>query len=131
MKVITNEYVTFWDVDDTLVMHGLEGGLRVKIKDPISDKYINLMVNEPMVRLMQEEAGRGAYIVVWSRGGQAWANAVVTALNLDPHVHLIMSKPMAYFDDKPIEEWLPYRVYLGPDMPYKNYKPKNKLTKEK
>jgi hypothetical protein len=122
MKVITKEHTIFIDVDDTLVMHEkekTENGVYISVKDPIENRSIKLRVNEPMVRLLKEEHHRGSYIVVWSRGGWEWAQNVIVALGLGTKVDLVMSKPLAYFDDKPVEEWLKYRVYLSPDTPYK------------
>jgi predicted phosphatase len=123
MKVIRNEYITMWDIDDTLVMHEKPINLNdeVIIKDPIGmiGTEIRLRKNLPMIRLMKEEKARGSTIIVWSRGGYQWAENVIKALKLEGYVTLILSKPLAYFDDKPVEEWLKYRVYLSPDTKYK------------
>lgn len=123
MKVINNRNVTFWDVDETLVMHTTYGEVEADcahVLDPITGQQIRVRLNLNMLRLLTEEKSQGSFIVVWSRGGHAWAEAVVKALGLEDTVDLIMTKPMVYFDDKPVEEWLPYRVYLAPDVPYKN-----------
>ncbi len=119
MKVIRNEYITFWDIDDTLVMHENYHIDNVFVKDPIDNREIKLRKNLPMIRLMKEEKARGSTIIVWSRGGFQWAENVIKALKLEEYVTLILSKPLAYFDDKPVEEWLKYRVYLSPDTNYK------------
>lgn len=119
MKTITNRNTTFWDVDDTLVMHALSTE-SIGIQDPIDPSHSVIVTpNNNMIRLMLEEKARGSFIIVWSRGGDAWAEAVIRALELQNTVDLVMTKPMAYFDDKPIEEWLPYRVYMRPDEEYK------------
>jgi len=117
MNILKSEYITFWDVDDTIIMH--EPCSKLRIKDPLGGKDILVRLNRNMIRLMKEEHHRGATIIVWSRGGYEWATNVIKALELEEYVHTIMSKPLAYFDDKPIEEWLKYRVYLRPDEPYK------------
>lgn len=135
MQVIKSEQVSFWDVDETLVLHKTvhtrhiyddKGNITelfprdsVVVKDPIENKNIRLYIHEPMIRLMREEARRGGTIIVWSRGGHEWAASVINALGLQDLVTLVMSKPMVYFDDKPIQEWLPYRVYLEPGTTYK------------
>lgn len=121
MNIIIKEHTVFFDIDDTLVMHDQNGDRldMVSIKDPVKDRNINLRVNRPMVRLLEEEHQRGSYVVVWSRGGWEWARNVIAALGLEDKVDQVMSKPLAYFDDKPVEEWLKYRVYLLPDTPYK------------
>jgi hypothetical protein len=119
MQVIKSEQLRMWDIDDTLVMHSEPCDESVDIHDPIDDRTITLGINAPMVRLLKEEHSRGGFIVVWSRGGYAWAQAVITALKLTDKVHLIMSKPLVYFDDSPVENWLKDRVYLHPSTKYK------------
>lgn len=123
MNVIRNEVNIMIDVDDTLVMHQVDGNyLRqdsVDITDPYSGSQVRLRKNFPMIRCLEEEHARGSHITVWSKGGYAWAEAVIMALGLTNKVHQIMTKPRAYFDDKPVQEWLTDRVYLGPDTFYK------------
>lgn len=121
MIVLEKENIKPFDVDDTLVMHDREpcNSDTVMIVDPYSSFKVFLAKNHPMIRLLKEEKARGGTIVVWSRGGYAWAKAVVEALELEPYVDLIMSKPMVYFDDKDVSEWLKDRVYIGPNTRYK------------
>jgi len=111
------------DVDDTIVMHedpiGIPFKERISVVDPLGGAEIRVRLNNPMIRLVKEEFARGSYIIVWSRGGFQWASNVIDALGLKEHVHQIMSKPEAYFDDKPVESWLTQRVYLKPETIYK------------
>lgn len=123
--VVTNENPFPFDVDDTLVMHCRENqipfGDRVDVEDPIdTEKTIPMYVNRPMIRLMEEEFARGSYIVVWSRGGYQWAVNVLKAIGVFEKVHLIMTKPKVYGDDKDVSEWLKDRVYLKPEVVYKD-----------
>jgi hypothetical protein len=124
MKITKSENVVFCDVDDTLVMHMHPSDMgkyeTVRVYDLIERKFITLGINEPMIRLLKEEYSRGSHIKVWSRGGYAWAANIIKELQLESYVHEVLSKPTAYFDDKPIEEWLKYRVYISPDAVYKN-----------
>lgn len=122
MNIVENENVAPFDVDDTLVMHGQKCKSTkefVEVKDPIENRYISLRKNLGMIRLLKEEKARGAYVVVWSKGGYQWALNVLIALNLLDYVDLILTKPRAYYDDKNVSEWLTERVYLGPDVSYK------------
>lgn len=126
MQIINNEYVTLWDIDDTLVMHDndlYQNSHKVWVKDPVEGDYIELRKNSSMIRLMKEEKARGSHVIVWSRGGHQWAKNVIEALKLEKYVDQVMSKPLAYFDDKPVEEWLKYRVWLSPNVSYKNKLP--------
>lgn len=123
MKIIQSEYLVMVDVDDTLVMHDTQGVYEediITVMDPLNQKNrIELVPNKNMIRLLREEKSKGATIIVWSRGGYKWANTVVKALGLESCVHMIMTKPLVYFDDKDVTEWMKYRVYIGPNDSYK------------
>lgn len=121
MKTIKSEYVVMVDVDDTLVMHCIDDSMpSIQVYDTVEDKFMTMHVNMPMVRLMKEEKSRGAYIIVWSAGGYEYASNVIRALHLEKFVDEVMSKPKVYLDDKPVEEWLKYRVWIDPKTVYKN-----------
>lgn len=112
----------FFDVDETLIMHTRDlssSSTTVKVYCEIEGRNLIFRVNEPMVRLLKEEHAKGAFVFVWSRGGNQWATDVIKALDLEYYVNLTLDKPLVYFDDKPVEEWLIYRVYLSPDTVYK------------
>ncbi len=125
MKVLKNENVIMYDVDDTLVIwkdKNDETDRVVVIEDPYlsgnpygGNKAYALAVHEPHVKLLQNHHARGKCVVVWSQGGYRWAEAVVKALGLEDCVDLIMSKPTAYVDDLRVEEWLPKRTYISAD----------------
>lgn len=122
--VIKNPYPVQFDVDDTLIMHGypyFEGQKTLLVRDPLSHtESISVTLNEPMIRLLHEELAAGSFVIVHSRGRDGWADAVIEALGIDHPNLLVMTKPLVYFDDKPVQEWLPYRVYIKPDQPYKS-----------
>jgi len=64
------------------------------------------------IKILKDRKARGSFIVVWSAGGYAWANAVVKALGLEEYVDLVMTKPHAYVDDKQAAEIMGERIYL-------------------
>lgn len=126
MKVIKNENPVFFDVDGTLVLpydkkqdkfHQV--GRVVEVYDAITDKFIRMVAHEPMIRILVEEKRKDRFVIVWSRSGQEWAANVVRALDLVKKVDLVISKPLVYFDDMPVESWMKDRVFLSADMPYK------------
>ncbi len=125
MRQVKNENVTPFDIDGTLVVHLDASALSlwkhetIKIYDEIEDKVTIYGVNSPMVRLLKEEKSKGSYVIAWSRGGNQWAWNVITTLQLESYVDLVLTKPLAYFDDKKVDEWLIYRVFLEPDTVYK------------
>lgn len=121
MKINKNEYVTFWDTDHTLVFptSPVVPGPKVQVYDAVTKKFLTMIANESMIRLLKEEKHRGSHVTVWSRGGYEWAANVVRALDLVPYVDQVMTKPLAYMDDLDIGEWLKYRVYIPPTTVYK------------
>lgn len=124
MNIIRNERPIQVDVDETLVIHEnpLSYSRFVQVSDPHEvGKTITLGVNEPIIKVLKDEKKRGSFITVWSRSGYAWAAAVVTALELGEYVDIVMTKPISYIDDKPVEQWLTDRVYLHPDTVYKKH----------
>jgi hypothetical protein len=121
-QLVESESIRPFDVDGTLILPNNEENkhLRlVSVRDDVEEKEIEFRVHEPMVRLLLEEHARGSFVIVWSRSGFAWAEAVVIALGLVGKVHLIMSKPIAYFDDVPVEAWMKDRVFIEPSVQYK------------
>lgn len=130
MVVIKNENTDFYDVDGTIIIHEshktIPPGESLQVFDAVTKQFITVRINKPMVRLLRESKARGSYVVVWSRGGYRWAADVIKALELTEYVDLVISKPLAYFDDTPIEKWLPYRVFIEPGVIYKqlNKEPK-------
>lgn len=124
--VLKNEYVVPVDVDGTLITHLTTAELSllpsedvISVYDKVEQRFIKVGINRPMVRLVKEEFSRGAHVIIWSRGGFEWAEAVIKAIELQNHVHQIMSKPLSYFDDLPVEDWLKHRVFLPPNTTYK------------
>jgi hypothetical protein len=119
MKVLKREHIRPFDVDGCLIVDTAQGEYNVNVFDAVTKQYIKVGVNTNMVRLLKEERQRGSYIVVWSRSGWEWAANVIKALYLESCVDRVMSKPIVYFDDTPVEEWLKDRVFIGPEVKYK------------
>lgn len=120
MKVISQESTVFIDCDDTLVLWGKipKGRKAVKVISPHDGKEEILGIHAGHIKILKDRKARGSYIVVWSAGGFAWANAVVKALGLEQYVDLVMTKPHAYIDDKKAEEFMGEHIYLPPDSKY-------------
>ena len=124
MKIVKNENPIFCDIDGTLILPydstaSRQVGRIVHVYDALTDKKIRMVAHEPMIRILLEERRKGKYIVVWSRSGQEWAANVVRALDLVASVDLVISKPLVYLDDTPVETWMKDRVFLPADMIYK------------
>lgn len=93
-----------FDVDDTLVAWDLPNDLSpdkevvsVHCNGHISHKQINVY----NVTLLKQFAATGHKIIVWSRSGADWAEAVVKSLKLESYVDVICGKPTYYIDDDP------------------------------
>jgi hypothetical protein len=121
MKTIKHEYLIPVDVDGTLVNPNNDKfvGRKVQVYDPVYKKFLIMKIHEPNRRLLIEEATRGAFIIVWSKGGYEWARQVVIALDLVPYVKIVMTKPRAYVDDVPVKKWLTERIFIEHDVQYK------------
>jgi hypothetical protein len=120
MKIIKNERPVFTDIDGTLIVHGPKQGIpTVQVYDPESCKYVTMGINRAMVKIVREEKARGAFIIAWSRGGYQWAKNVINALDLEEHTDIVMTKPLVYLDDIPVEKWLETRIFLSEDTVYK------------
>lgn len=115
-KVIENEQVYMFDIDDTLIMwdrdphfHALG---RIAITDPYDGVTVYVKPHERHVKLLTQMKGRGRFIVVWSQSGAKWAEAVVNALGLTNSVDLILTKPQGYVDDLPVSKWMKNHIYI-------------------
>jgi hypothetical protein len=121
MRQIKNNRTIFCDVDGTLVVHTND-----TIQDYIAvpdcvnlGKYVKVIPHWNNIRILKEEHVRGAFVVVWSKGGNQWAADVIVTLGLESYVDIIMDKPTAYIDDLPIEVWCPDRIFIPIDSAYK------------
>lgn len=116
-RLLGSEDVICVDVDDTLIMWYIDDVADKKdlitIEDPyIPGHYETLAVHHRHVSLVKRLKAQGNAIVVWSYGGEKWAQTIVEALGLSEHVDFIMPKPAEYVDDTPMAEWQPKRIYL-------------------
>lgn len=110
MQVIENEHIVAFDVDETLFMH--DDTRATSIKNPYSNSNVYGIVNKKHVDLMRQYKARGLYVIVWSKAGVKWAEAVIKYCELETQVDLIMTKFDRYVDDLPASEILGERVYL-------------------
>jgi len=120
MKTVASEQVICIDIDETLVLHkkAKKKDKVVAITDPYDNAQRYLVVHQPHVKVLKDRKARGAYIIVWSQGGFAWASAVVRALGLEAQVDLVLSKPSLYIDALPVQDWMSERLYISPDSGY-------------
>lgn len=120
MNIVKNEMTFFVDIDETLVCWSTKSDkASYRIEDP-NDGVSNYVIpHKPHIKILKNKKTRGAHVVVWSAGGYAWAEAVVTALGLQDYVDQIMTKPSAYMDDKIATELMGERIYLPPNSNYR------------
>jgi hypothetical protein len=116
MRVVNQESTIFVDCDDTLIMWGEYKEFDIREKIEIKSPYDNTssfhFIHKGHIKVLKDRKARGSFIVVWSAGGFAWAEAVVKALGLEEYVDLCMTKPHAYIDDKKAEEFMGEHIYL-------------------
>jgi hypothetical protein len=114
-SLIRSEAITVIDVDETLILWNYfehEQKDTIAITCPYDDVRYSVLPNPGNIRLLIEHSARGHYIIVWSKGGYQWANAVLDALLIKDKVNLIMSKPTTVIDDLPASKWMPDPTYI-------------------
>jgi hypothetical protein len=116
--VLKHDNVAFFDVDDTLIIYNIpveraHETMNICIPDRELFSVDCVPHWEHIERLKQHKAwGNG--VVVWSRSGYEWAEAVVKAFKLEEYVDLICAKPMYYYDDKSCCKILGEHRYIEP-----------------
>lgn len=115
MIVFKNEHPIACDVDDTLVIHGVdlkaeEGS--IAIFDPYMKEDVWVYPHLKHIRWLKKLKSRGYGITVWSHGGVLWAESVVLALGLEDIVDKVEAKPEKVIDDLSIENALGKTQYL-------------------
>jgi hypothetical protein len=118
MFVLEGSQVTYFDVDDTLIMWGPipEGysGRLLKIDEGLG-YTLTATPHEKHVEELKQHKLRGHRIVVWSLGGWKWALIAVRALGIEKYVDVVMEKPTWIYDDLQPEQFMPRRKYLSND----------------
>lgn len=95
MQVVKSDRITFFDVDDTLILWD-------KLDYALPIVEINgreFQVHTKHVQKIHDYHVMGFKVVVWSTSGFQWAETVVKALKLTNEVDYVMSKPHRIFDD--------------------------------
>lgn len=114
MNIIKSNLVTFFDVDDTLIFWTPSFELNrpyQKIVFNFNGLEIEKYIISEHVEELKRQKESGSYIIVWSASGYQWAEAIVKALKIEKYVDVCMSKPIRYYDDKDVSEWMPKRRY--------------------
>lgn len=130
MLVIPNECLTGVDVDETLVnmvnpykeengtpVGESNGVLLLNYDLSVEDPYgilgtIFLKRNNPNINMVKRGHARGYEYFIWSRAGVKWAELIARELDMEMYFEFCMSKPAAYVDDLPCEQWMGERSWL-------------------
>jgi phosphoglycolate phosphatase-like HAD superfamily hydrolase len=110
----------YCDVDETLFLWKSKYG---KLDDPrcitmeVFDAKYKVLPHFKHIDLIIKLKSQGYKIVIWSAGGEVWANEAVDKLGLRKFVDVVLAKPTLYIDDKMPEEFLHRhnRIYMDPD----------------
>jgi len=99
---------SYFDVDRTLLMWGYStkpGSNTVPIT--CEGRTFHLVPHKKHIEQIKAHWARGMTVIVWSAGGDQWADAVVRSLGLTKYVTLALAKPKWCFDDQPVEKYMP------------------------
>lgn len=121
----------FSDVDQTLILmdefsDGIPEGIdqskliKIHLNKNKPDAWVWGMRHERHIALLRAMAARGFAIVVWSAGGEEWADYIVGLLDLGGLVDATCGKPDWYADDQIPYKFMKGRVYLHPFNPTKD-----------
>ncbi len=112
VKTIENELITFFDVDNTLVMeHSKDPDL--EYTDVLTGKKKHGKIHKAHVEQLIKHKNRGYYVIVWSGNGYKHAEQIVKALGIEKYVDICMSKSIKHWDDlKDANDILKACVYL-------------------
>lgn len=128
MIVIRGNTVWF-DVDDTLILWNPP-------KDQLESRGIDITCPKSMtlnddgelvdcgswttkvvphrvhVEQLKKHKLRGHKVIVWSAGGEDWAEAAVKALKLEDFVDIVVEKPSWIYDDIKPEDFMPRPYWM-------------------
>lgn len=112
--VIDNEQIFGFDIDLTLISARRKLALRgdIAVENPYTGDIVYFKPHYAHMDLLKEMSGRGRFIIVWTQSGRKWAEVIVKALELEPFIDIIMTKPLGIIDDLPAEHWLNNRIFL-------------------
>ena len=120
MQVIRNERVIPFDIDGTLITRFDQGDPvvpldTVEILSPYDGELKFRKPHWPHINLLNNYLARGAQLIVWSKNGVRWAEAVLSAQGIEHENIIVMTKPIVHVDDQPCETWMGERVFMKPD----------------
>lgn len=107
----------YCDVDDTLIMWDSRPDIlkRHDVVEVNCRGYSTWVIpHTEIIEEVKKRASRGYSVIIWSKGGSDWAEAVVNALNLDDYVACIQPKPDFYIDDvEDCRKWMGIHKYIS------------------
>jgi hydroxymethylpyrimidine pyrophosphatase-like HAD family hydrolase len=113
MKVLKNELICHFDVDDTLVMWNKSIDVNtINVTCPYTGVVEMLAPHLKHIEILKHQKARGYHVTVWSASGWQWAQEVVKALAIEDWVDVVQTKNTKFFDDLPAQEVLGTRVYI-------------------
>ena len=104
MKTVHGKLV-FCDLDNTLVKWSPTPQEEKTQGVPVKGGRVVPIVEN--IAHLKRHALRGHTIILWSKGGADWAEAVAKALDIDWMIAYAMDKPSWVVDDLPCTEWMP------------------------
>lgn len=99
MVTISGNKFIYFDVDDTLINWDKRDTESSLVFSDESGGFWSIEPKWDIIRKLKKHKQDGDTIVVWSQGGWFWAREVVTTLQIESFVDVILTKPTTYYDD--------------------------------
>src|SRR5574338_1268443 len=98
-----SEFTVYFDVDETLI---LVEDLPSNVTPTCNLNGVRYEPHYGNIDRLKQHALRGHKVIVWSMSGENWARAVVKDLGLEDFVWDCLSKPIFFYDDKPVNDFM-------------------------
>lgn len=111
MKILQSSKLTAFDVDETLIISVPKGN--------VDDECFMLggtwwRPHHRHIHQLKAHSARDHTILVWSAGGDAWAERVIRHLDLVDYVDYLVDKPLWAYDDN--KQWINWIYYKPNEM---------------
>lgn len=111
--LMENDNWFYIDIDNTLLVQddkiNIPDSSRIEME--LANEKFYLIPHSKNIQTLKNMWDMGFTCVAWSAAGQKWAMQAIEKLNLKQYIHIYLSKPNYYMDDKQPEEWMGMNLF--------------------